>query len=566
MHNILKIIAVLAALALTISLACSDRGVNQPPTVVDLPVAPARFDHSFYSEFKFQIANPGEMAQIDAYMPGRVFQRDPLPVVILLPPQGGTEEFYYRHGLAAIADELIANGEIVPMAILTINNLDTFGGFFWAGNGGASGNYDGLMGSPLLDWLRTHSGGHFKDDPRYRGIGGIGQGAYGAFRATMLHQGEFSSIAVADGPLDFDGADDESGFEDMFAAVLDDQGLLDYTVELIDRIDSHYVCDSLVNDTCVDSTLFLIDTVFNPSWTDLFDSSSAYPDARMFIGGALAFSPQDTLIGQFGQERGYYPYPLPVIDSFMIERQGWILDSTFWLCNTPEGDNCADSSMVSDWETDPWHYLYTTWRYGILMYTRIDSSYWVCNIWNGPVLCRDSSEVEVTDDWDFSYFVSSQRAVMDTFITTLRYQIDDTVTLCSEIVDVGEHDFEFCLPFDSTGEPYDPIWNMWLNNNLETILADSGDGCLADIDIWIATTEDPNVQDKSFGHQTRSWISTLQTHGLLNASDVFEYSGYGDNPATSDQYVYDLLREMLIFHSRNFEAAQAADDSALAGQ
>ncbi|MBU8933191.1 MAG: hypothetical protein KOO62_04210 [candidate division Zixibacteria bacterium] len=446
MHNILKTVAVLAALALAISMACSDRGANQAPDIVDLPVAPARFDHSFSNEFFLQIANTGEMALVDAYIPNRVFQQDQLPVVVLLPPQDGSEDYYYRHGLSKIADELIANGEIVPMAIVTINNHETFGGFFWAGNGGASGDYDALFGRPLLDWLSSHSGDLFKDDGRYRGIGGIGQGAYGAFRAAMLHRNEYSSIAVADGPLDFDGADGVSGFEDLFADVLSEQGLLDYVQ---------------VGDT---------------SWTDKFDSSaSAYPLGRMFIGGALAFSPNDTLVFPYG-ERGYMLIPIPVIDTFY--------DTTF-----------------------------------IIGYPN----------------------------------------VIDTLYDTLRYQIDDEATLCTEIINIAENDFEFHLPFDVHGEPYDLIWDLWLKNNLETILSDSGDGCLADVDIWIGTTEDPSEQDMTFGYQTHSWINTLQSHGLLDATNVYEYSGYSTNPATKDQYVYDLLREMLIFHSRNFEAAQAAE-------
>ncbi|MEA2031438.1 MAG: alpha/beta hydrolase-fold protein [candidate division Zixibacteria bacterium] len=444
MHNIIKIMAVFVALAFVVSLACSDRGANIQQSTTNLPPAPGRHDHSFYNEMMVQIGNPQQMIYMDAYIPNRTYDQEPLPLVILLPPQNGTESYYFNHGLSEIADELIAKDEIVPMAIVTLKNHRSFGGFFWAGNGGGSGNYDTLIGNTLLDYLNESSEGFYMNDPRYRGIGGIGQGSYGAFRAAILHPGAFSSIAVADGPLDFDGADGESGFENLFESVLAEQGLLNYTP---------------VNDT---------------TWTDLFDSLSIYPNSRMFIGGALAFSPHDTLVIPFGA-RGFPPKtPIPMIDTLF-----------------------------------------------------------------------DTSSVE--GEW-----------VVDTIIDTLRWQIEDTVTLCTEIVNTDENDFEFHLPFDSAGKPYEPIWDsLWLPNNLENMLDTYGDNCLEDVGIWIATTQDPSEQSRTFGYQTRSWIETLEGKGLLEQENVFEYSGYEGNPATNDQYIYDLLREMLIFHSRNFEAADS---------
>ena len=482
MHNMIKIIAVFVTLALVVALACSDRGTNTQQSTLDLPIAPGRHDHSFYDEMMVQIKNAQQMVYIDAYIPERTFNQDPLPLVIMLPPQDGTEEYFFNHGLAKVADELIASGEIVPMAIVTLKNHESFGGFFWAGRGGGAGNYDTLIGGTLLDFLHESTFGLYTDNPKYRGISGIGQGAYGAFRAALLHEDAFSSIAVADGPLDFDGADGESGFIDLFEGVLAEQGLLNYAP---------------VNDT---------------GWTYRFDSSSAFPNARMFIGGALAFSPNDTLVIPFGT-RGYPLEPIPMIDTFLVDRLIWIPDSTFWACNS--------------WEDD--------------------------------ITCVDSTEVEGTESWDFIHIDSTPELVVDTFIDRLRWQMDDTVTLCTEIVDVKENNFEFHLPFDSTGQPYEPIWdNFWLPNNLENMLSTCGDSCLENVDIWIATTKDPSEQDRTFGYQTRSWIETLESHELLEPENVYEYSGYEGKPATSDQYLYDLLREILIFHSRNFEAAASA--------
>ena len=111
-------------------------------------------------------------------------------------------------------------------------------------------------------------------------------------------------------------------------------------------------------------------------------------------------------------------------------------------------------------------------------------------------------------------------------------------------------DFDFHLPFDSTGQPYTPIWNMWLRNNLETILSDSENSRLNNVDIWIGTSPQ---QALSYREQTLAWINHLESQGF--DPEVYEYSGYEGHPATSDQYIYDLMEQMLIFHSRNFEAA-----------
>jgi hypothetical protein len=47
-----------------------------------------------------------------------------------------------------------------------------------------------------------------------------------------------------------------------------------------------------------------------------------------------------------------------------------------------------------------------------------------------------------------------------------------------------------------------------------------------------------------------SWVSTLQTNGY--SPEVYQYDGYDGKPATGNEYVYDLIREMLIFHSQSF--------------
>jgi hypothetical protein len=128
-----------------------------------------------------------------------------------------------------------------------------------------------------------------------------------------------------------------------------------------------------------------------------------------------------------------------------------------------------------------------------------------------------------------------------------REVITDTETLIDHIILGDDHFFHFHLPFDATGSAYAPIWeDCWLPNNLENILSTHA-GALDNVDMWVATSPEARL---GFHEQTSAWISTLQGAGLT--VDATTYSGYSDHPANFDEYLYDLMREMLIFHSESF--------------
>ena len=436
-----------AALVLTLMLVpgCSDRGANSAPTLVSdsgILVKP----HVFYDEMLVQIRNDYQLFFFTAYTP-KVQEWGPpptyrpterLPMLVLLPPHDGTEYYYFNHGLAQIANELIESGEIDPMIIVCPSNDKVLGGYFWSGNGGGSGNYDTLIGNTMIDYLQGEIFSEFIDsDPEMTAIGGIGSGAYGAYRAALLNPGTFGSISAIDGPLDFDGADGNSGLIDLFDDCLIEQGLLG-----------------------------------NADFADEWDSSGAYHLGRLFMGGSLAFSPHDTLVK---------PLVVP---------------------RSSGNDIFVVDSAITDIDT----------------------------IQTLPVL------------------------VTDTTWTQLRFSITDSTTLVNHIIGEGDYSFHFHLPFDENGDVYAPIWDLWTRNNLETIYADSnGAATLAGTDLWLATSTD--VDQLGYNTETQSWIAFLQTNGL--DPDVLTYAGTADNPAAGDEYLNYLLRELLIFHSNSFRAAQA---------
>ncbi len=383
-------------------------------------------NHVFVNELLMQLRNRFQLMEIQLYVPRAAFPlyyggsgvRE-LPLLILLPPHDEPATFYVDHGLKRIADEMISSGEIVPMYIATIppDPARAIGGYFYGGSSYGAGNWDTLLGETLADYI-SKSWEIPSEDPGLRGIGGFWIGAYGAFRAALLNPGAYSSISVIDGPLDFDGPDGNSGLLDLmsYAVNTEQGGFTD-----------------------------------NADMRDHFDSSSIYPVSRMLIGGAVAFSPHDTL-----------------------------LDYTL----NPHTNASGESEL--------------------------------------------------------------QIIINDTTRGTEGYAIQDTVTFITRIVTEDSRNLDFHLPFDYTGQKYDLIWNLWLDDNLENLMTG---GELDGVDMWIATSPETKY---GFHEMTMSWINTLRNSGY--SPTVVEYTGYNGYPATYDQYIGDLLRDMLKFHSENFKA------------
>ncbi|MDH4034275.1 MAG: hypothetical protein OEV80_10805, partial [candidate division Zixibacteria bacterium] len=134
---------------------------------------------------------------------------------------------------------------------------------------------------------------------------------------------------------------------------------------------------------------------------------------------------------------------------------------------------------------------------------------------------------------------------------TAGYAILDSTTLISRIITEDVRNFDFHLPFDYAGQPHPPIWNLWLENNLENMMTGNE---LDGVDIWIATSPEVHY---GYHDQTMSWISTLEGSGY--SPTVVEYTGTDENPATTHQYIFELMRDMLKFHSDNFEANGAGN-------
>jgi len=283
------IILVVGLLALMLP-GCSDRTVDKTQMELQRGVLDPEQEHVFQPQLVLQTSgNKLALFQFTTYIPQVTLpyyaggQARQVPWLILLAPEGEGHNYYLDHGLAELVDELISTGEIEPMAIVCIGNDRTFGTFFYGGrsfgdrelivNGGGdkflpgysygAGFHDQVLGDSLIPYLEFSRGEWLiTGDSDKRGIGGIGTGAYGAFRAAIRNPGLFGSVSGIDGPLDFDGPNGTSG--------------------LISLMDSVFV----EQPTLTSDELFISD----------IDSSGAYPITRLFMGGSMAFSPHDTII------------------------------------------------------------------------------------------------------------------------------------------------------------------------------------------------------------------------------------------------------------------------------
>jgi hypothetical protein len=437
----------LLVLAAFFAVSCADRGTNVPETSKEKLVdrwqifpqgnhvfAPPNDDPSNSPQLLFQVRNVNSIQEMAIYVPREAWPPPtgeglPVPLLVLLPPQDGSKYFYFNHGLLELAQEMLVDGEIEPMVIACLGNDRIFGGYFF-GNSYPAGFYDDIIGTPegegLVTFL-TNLVPSIIDSPDKRGIGGVGMGGYGAFRAVLKHPGVFSSVSVTDGPLDFDGSDGNSGLINLF-----DDALVEQEQVWANKPDEQ--------------------TQGLPfAFPDNFDTSFAAPVSALFTGGSLAFSPNDTL---------------------------------------------------------------------------------------------------VTYDITFPNQTSRIVNILD------RYKRGDSATLVTGIIKEDAGAWAFHLPFDGSGNVYrgpsgpggpDDVWGLWLENNLETILGDVGASALNGVNMWFGTSEEATW---GYSDMTESWISTLTLNGF--SPEVKEYGGYDGKPATQHEYLYDMLREILIFHSDNF--------------
>ncbi|MEE9553653.1 MAG: alpha/beta hydrolase-fold protein [candidate division Zixibacteria bacterium] len=140
------------------------------------------------------------------------------PVLYLLHGYGG-DNIYFKtlFGLQDAMDELIYNGEVEPMIVVTPDAGNALGGSFYtnsfaypdtlAAQPDTTQSYAGLMQNFITDEVVPLIDSLFHTDPvrQNRGIAGHSMGGYGAIKLAMLRADMFGSAASMSGPLAFWG-------------------------------------------------------------------------------------------------------------------------------------------------------------------------------------------------------------------------------------------------------------------------------------------------------------------------------------------------------------------------
>lgn len=630
----------MAALVVLLMLAagCTDRGSNPDrPDPAESGLEPG-MHHVMSDAFIVQVGNRTSQLPFTVYWPDVSYfipgaGSEEIPLLILLAPEGETKNFYIQHGLPGIADRLIADGEIDPMAIVMFENKSAFGGHFYAGNkSNGAGKWDRVFGEDLIPYLETrYSTNIYKGDPGKRGIGGFGQGAYGAYRATIINDSLFGSVSGADGPLDFDGPNGDGGLIHLMDSVFVEQPNL--TAETFRRsppvgFDTsstrypisqmfaggamafspmYFNLDSFITYSVSVDTQSILNLRINDTWPDTsryyclgWDTVVVGTDTSVFCADSFLVEGETMYFRCFGGAIGSGECPDSVlipadeatdddiaVDFYRHYNRNW--ESRYW-CNQYSGGQCIDSSAVDGW----WYYRCNTWNEDSTECTdsvfipadqvtsaddydfayEVDSAYFRCGNWSvdgSDSTCLDSIFVDPDSvgggaSYDFAVALRNLdwRMVKRKFIidTIPRLQPEFAMVdengdplypnfLIDSIVTQDAFNLEFLLPFgwDQSGvlqKPYQPIWSMWMDDNLDSLLLNGGS--LDGVDCWVGTS----TQAKWAYHQmTESWISFLQAQGLTPA--VYRYTGYEGYPATGSQYVYDVLEQMLKFHSASFK-------------
>lgn len=462
MRRYIVILAMFLA-ALALGLGCDDRGTNiktvDTSSIDDLSGVYPGADHVYVKELTLQLRNPQEQLLGTAYIPDEAQGEDarPVPSLILLAPQDGDKWFYFRAGLEELLKQLTVSGKIQPMVVLCVGNNDLFGGYFY-GNSDPAGMMDSIMHFDQAQWdtatvaydIVQYMHWFFPstiESKAKRGIGGVGQGSYGAFRAVIKNPDVWGSISVTDGPLDFDGANGSSGLMSLFDDAMTEQHAYYASYPTIDTTYDTITTSPLDIDTTLDTLPF--------EYRRDFDSSKTMPISEMFIGGSLAFSPNDTLIN-------YVRNPNGSVSSVVRYR-------------------LTDGLPPAPYDVDGWKTLIDT------------------------LIKGDSYAKNLSGGMDFH------------------------------------------LPFDEDGTVFSPIWNMWMQNNLDTLYLHDGGTPLSGVNIWIGTNPGAAYQQYAM---TQSWLQFLSSQGV--PFEQYNYSGYNGDVISGNEYIFDLLTEMLIFHSENF--------------
>jgi S-formylglutathione hydrolase FrmB len=135
---------------------------------------------------------------------------------------------------------------------------------------------------------------------------------------------------------------------------------------------------------------------------------------------------------------------------------------------------------------------------------------------------------------------------------------DSVLTFVYTPLDSLTDDLSSYLPDHQIHVPYDPagginsfIWDLWMEHNIQNIYEADVDGYAAHFDDVKKLLVRSQEAKYHYGEQMDGFIQWLQDKNDANYT-VMEFTGNDNLSATADHFLYDILEDILIFHSDNF--------------
>lgn len=314
--------------------SCTDRGTNIKESSYIRPVNLVNWmaSHLFAEELglsMFTSVKTSPVIKFKPYTPlgyGDRGTTPPYPVLYLLPPFGGTENYFFNRGLVAVADKLIAEGVIQPMIIVCVDGSTGYAGISY-GDSWSGGRYASAIGrienkeedGTLIDYMDYVFNTDTASASTGRAISGFGLGGYGALKIAVSNSENFSAVSAVSAPLDFDGAAGSSGLKSLFKSIISDLnagGTISYNeYKNLDSTD-HNALAMIIAMSCSMTPYVDYDTVL---WTGV------WPNAIAYANDTFSFADTTTLINVGGDVELMLPF----------DSAGEVYDTVWniWLAN-----------------------------------------------------------------------------------------------------------------------------------------------------------------------------------------------------------------------------------------
>jgi len=133
---------------------------------------------------------------------------------------------------------------------------------------------------------------------------------------------------------------------------------------------------------------------------------------------------------------------------------------------------------------------------------------------------------------------------------SLGFTVTDTASLDTTTL-VTKHGVH--VPFDHAGAINNAVWGRWLNHNVDSMYENAAPLSKTNfigMKKLLITVDDSRDR---FDEQMSGFMQFLDANGMEYQHKNF--NGSNVLSGTADHYMYDILEDILIFHSDNFRAA-----------